>query len=171
MLGDNLGILHIIINNPRGFFMVGFYRLANLASVARKKNCLHNIWAVPILIIYRLSNEFVMGYEIPAATKIGKSFFIDHGYGIVINKHTVIGDFCRIKHGVTIGCKTLANGTQGDSPIIGNHVDIGAGAKIIGGITVGHNVTVGAGAIITKDIPSYSVVYSEMRLIIVPQSK
>lgn len=146
--------------------MVSSYRLANKASVARKKNFLNNVWAAPILVLYRFINEFLMGYEIPAATIIGKSFFIDHGYGIVINKHTIIGDFFRIKHGVTIGCKTLADGSQGKSPIIGNHVDIGAGAKIIGDITIGNNVKIGAGAIITKDIPSNSVAYNQSNLII-----
>lgn len=146
--------------------MVSFYRFAHIASVARKENWLHNFWAVPVLIIYRLTNEFIMGYEIPAATKIGKNFFIDHGYAIVINKHTVIGNFFRIKHGVTIGCKTLPDGTQGGSPIIGNHVDIGAGAKIIGEITIGNNVTIGAGAIVTRDIPNNSIVYNEIHLIV-----
>jgi putative colanic acid biosynthesis acetyltransferase WcaB len=102
--------------------------------------------------------EFLFGYEIPAATNIGKGLFVDHGYGIVINKHAVIGNFCRIKHGVTIGCKTNLDGSQGPSPRIGNYVDIGAHAIIIGGISIGDNVRIGAGAIVTKDIPPNSVV-------------
>lgn len=144
--------------------MIGTYRLANIASRARKKNILNSIWAVPILITYRILTEIVFGYEIPAATVIGKNLFIDHGYGIVINKNSILGDDIRIKHMVTIGCKTMPDGSQGISPKIGNNVDIGAGAKIIGDISIGNNVKIGAGAIITKNIPDNTTVYSDVTL-------
>lgn len=144
--------------------MIASYRLANFASRARKKSFLNNIWAVPILIVYRILNEIIFGYEIPAATTIGSNLFIDHGYGIVINKNSIIGDNVRLKHMVTIGCKTMPDGSQGRSPRIGNNVDIGANAKIIGDIVIGDNVKIGAGAVITKDIPSNSIAYSESNL-------
>ncbi|MBQ0943123.1 hypothetical protein KAK07_07225 [Ideonella sp. 4Y16] len=138
--------------------MVSLYRVANVASRCRKKAPLHAVWAVPVLIIYRIFCELVWSYEIPAATQIGNNLQIDHGFGIVINKHCRIGNNCRIKHSVTIGCKTLADGTQGPSPRIGSNVDIGAGALIIGDIEIGDNVLIGAGAIVTKSVPSNSVV-------------
>lgn len=156
-----------LIDNPRGSFMVLFYRVANFASRSRKSHLLNFIWAAPLLVFYRIFNEFIFGYEIPASTKIGKGMFIDHGYGIVINKHAVIGEKLRIKHRVTIGCKTLPDGSQGPSPVIGDNVDIGAHAIILGGITIGSNVVVGAGAVITKDVPGNSVVVSENTQLIV----
>lgn len=148
------------IHNPRGAFMVYFYRIANIASRKKNKGFINMIWAYPLLLIYRTITEFLLGYEIPAATQIGQGLFIDHGYGIVINKNSLIGKNCRIKHGVTIGCKTLNNGSQGKSPIIGNNVDIGAHAIILGDIVIGDNIAIGAGAIVTTNIPSNSIVRS-----------
>lgn len=145
-------------DNPRGSIMILLYRIANFSSRSRKRSWIHWIWSVPILIIYRFITELYFGYEIPAATVIGKGLFIDHGYGIVINKHSIIGRSCRIKHGVTIGCKTMPDGTQGPSPIIGDRVDIGANAVVLGGIVVGSDVKIGAGAVVTKSVPDGAVV-------------
>lgn len=141
--------------------MVGAYRLANFASRKKREAKIHWLWAGPVLVVYRALTELVFGYEIPAATAIGKNLFIDHGYGIVINKNSIIGNNVRIKHRVTIGCKTLPNGDQGPSPVIGDNVDIGAGAFVIGDIVVGSCVDIGAGAIVTRDVPDNSVVRCE----------
>lgn len=154
-----------IFDSPRGQLMIWFYRFAHIASVCRKKFWLHKVWANPILIFYRLLTEIIFGYEIPAACIIGKDLIIDHGYGIVINKHVVIGDNCRIKHNVTIGCKTMPDGGQGPSPVIGNFVDIGAGAIIIGEIIIGNNVQIGAGAIVTTNVPDNSVVRGQRAVV------
>lgn len=153
------------IHNPRGALMVIMYRAANMASRKRRKSIFHKIWASPILLLYRLITEFLFGYEIPAAATIGKGLFIDHGYGIVINKNCIIGENCRIKHGVTIGCKTLPDGSQGPSPQIGDNVDIGANAIVLGGITIGDNAKIGAGAIVTKNVPSNSTARSPAAII------
>lgn len=150
-----------LIDNPRGSLIVFLYRIANFASKSRKKNLANNLWAIPIILAYKFLTEFIFGYEIPAATKIGRNLFIDHGYSIVINKNSIIGDNCRIKHCVTIGCKTMEDGGQGGSPVIGNNVDIGAGSCIIGDISIGDNVKIGAGAIVVKNIPSNSIVVND----------
>lgn len=138
--------------------MVYFYRTAHFFSVNRKNNLFWYILGSMYIYIYKLITEFLLGYEIPAATKIGKDFIIDHGYGVVINKHCIIGDNFRIKHGVTIGCKTMPDGSQGASPTIGNNVDIGANAVIIGDVEVGDNVKIGAGAVVVKTVPSNCLV-------------
>jgi len=77
---------------------------------------------------------------------------------VVINKHTVIGDYCRIRHCVTIGCNVNPDGTQGPSPIIGDNVEIGVHVAIIGQVTIGNNVIIGAGTIVLKDVPPNTVV-------------
>lgn len=151
-----------LVDNPRGSLMVAMYRVAHMASVMRKKSKLAWLWAVPVLVLYRFITEFVLGYEIPAALIVGPGLMIDHGYGIVINKHAIIGSHCRIKHGVTIGCKTMPDGSQGGSPRIGNYVDIGAGAIILGSIEIGDHVLIGAGAIVTKSVPSHATVRSKV---------
>ncbi len=90
--------------------------------------------------------------HIPLETKIGGGLRLPHLLGIVISGNAIIGKECTIMHQVTIGVDDI--GENNKAPIIGNNVFIGAGAKIIGDITIGDNVIIGAGAIITKNVPS-----------------
>lgn len=138
--------------------IIWLYRLAHRASLARKKSRLNWPLSVPVLFTYRLLTEWLFQIELPAATQIGKGLIIDHGYAMVINKHTIIGDDCRLRHGVTIGCKINEDGSQGRSPRLGNRVEVGAGAIIIGDIAVGDDAVIGAGAVVTKDVPAGAVV-------------
>jgi putative colanic acid biosynthesis acetyltransferase WcaB len=143
--------------NLHSIFIVAMYRFANFCSVSIKKNKLNLVWAVWFLILYRFLNEFVFHYEIPASTIIGKPLIIHHGYGIVINKNVILGSNCQLRHNVTIGNKSDATGSV---PVIGDNVDIGAGAIIIGNIKIGDNVKIGAGAIVVKDVPSNAILVS-----------
>ncbi|MCR2308338.1 colanic acid biosynthesis acetyltransferase WcaB, partial [Salmonella enterica] len=74
-----------------------------------KKNVLNNIWAAPLLVLYRIITECFFGYEIQAAATIGRRFTIHHGYAVVINKNVVAGDDFTIRHGVTIGNRGADN--------------------------------------------------------------
>lgn len=102
-------------------------------------------------LISQLS-RWVTGIEIHPGAKIGRRLFIDHGMGVVIGETTTIGDDCVIYHGVTLGA------TECDAvkrhPDLGNHVTIGAGAKILGVITIGDRAKVGANAVVLKDVPA-----------------
>lgn len=148
----------VMRNDFRQRLIIRMYRIAHWASVSRKKSMLSWPVAVPILVMYRLVTEWLFMLELPAATQIGRQLVIDHGYALVINKHTIIGDYCRLRHSVTIGCNVNADGTQGPSPRLGDRVEVGAGAIIIGGITIGNDVVIGAGAVVTKDVPDCAVV-------------
>ncbi|STM16419.1 putative acetyltransferase [Escherichia coli] len=100
--------------------MVLAYRVAHFCSVWRKKNVLNNLWAAPLLVLYRIITECFFGYEIQAAATIGRRFTIHHGYAVVINKNVVAGDDFTIRHGVTIGnrgadnmaCPHIGNGSS-----------------------------------------------------------
>ena len=100
--------------------MVLAYRVAHFCSVWRKKNVLNNLWAAPLLVLYRIITECFFGYEIQAAATIGRRFTIHHGYAVVINKNVVAGDDFTIRHGVTIGNRGADNMA---CPHIGNGVD------------------------------------------------
>jgi len=139
--------------NIKLLVVILLYRLAHKASMARKSNKLYSLISIPVLVAYRFLTEWIFQMELPAATQIGKGLIIDHGFALVVNKHTIIGDDCRLRHCVTIGCKVNADGSQGPSPKIGDRVDVGAGAIIIGDITIGNDVVIGAGAVVTKDVP------------------
>jgi putative colanic acid biosynthesis acetyltransferase WcaB len=135
-----------------------FYRFANVASRQRKRSWITWPWAIPYLLFYRFLTEWIIGIDLPASTTIGKGLIIDHGYALVINKNTVIGDYCRVRHCTTIGCKLNSDESQGPSPRIGSHVEIGSNCVIIGDITIGDHAVVGAGSVVVKDVPSRAVV-------------
>lgn len=97
----------------------------------------------------------ILGVDIPRNLKVGENFMIHHPLGIVINPGVVIGNNCSIRQNTTIGNKT--GGTE-NCPVIGNNVDIGANAVIIGDIKIGNNVVIGAGAVVVKDVPDNAVV-------------
>jgi serine O-acetyltransferase len=114
-------------------------------------------WGIPL--IPRMISQFarwLTGIEIHPAARIGAGFFIDHGMGVVIGETAEIGDYVTLFQGVTLGGTGKEHGKR--HPTIGNHVVIGAGAKILGGIKVGDNVKIGANSVVLKSVPSNSTV-------------
>ena len=95
--------------------------------------------------------KFVTGIEIHPGAEIGKGLFIDHGAGVVIGETSVIGDYCTIYQGVTLGGTGKQTGKR--HPTIGDNVMIGAGAKLLGNFTVGSNAKIAAGAVVLHDVP------------------
>lgn len=94
--------------------------------------------------------QILTGIELPCEARIGRNFIIDHFGGIIVSGYTRFGDDCRIRNGVVIGVQRTG---ETRAPIIGNNVDIGAGAKILGPITIGDNVLIGANAVVIGDVP------------------
>jgi serine O-acetyltransferase len=129
---------------------------------------LHAIWA------HRLSHQFwksglklfarwisqimrgITGIEIHPAATIGRKVFIDHGMGVVIGETAEVGNHVTIYHGVTLGGTSLYKTKR--HPTIEDHVVIGAGAKVLGAITIGANSRIGANAVVVKSTPPNSVV-------------
>jgi serine O-acetyltransferase len=110
-------------------------------------------WGVPF--IPRAMSQvarWLTGIEIHPAAKIGKGFFIDHGMGVVIGETAEIGDYVTLFQGVTLGGTGKERGKR--HPTLGNHVVVGAGAKILGGIRIGDNVKIGANSVVLKSVPS-----------------
>jgi len=138
--------------------MVTAYRIAHFCSVWRKKNVLNNLWAAPVLVLYRIITECFFGYEIQAAATIGRRFTIHHGYAVVINKNVVAGDDLTIRHGITLGNR---GPNSLECPTLGNNVELGANVVIIGGVKVGNHVTVGAGSVVLDDVPDNALVVGE----------
>ncbi len=109
---------------------------------------------MPFSLVYKLLkpvSEVLTGIELPCETTLGRRFRIDHFGGIVISGDAVFGDDCVIRNGVTVGLKHT--GHRG-APILGNRVDIGAGAKVLGAIHIGDDVLIGANAVVLTDVPS-----------------
>lgn len=111
----------------------------------------------PLYVAYRLAFAVVQaltGIEIPCEARIGRRLRIDHHSGIIVNGDACLGDDCVIRNGVTIGLRTTH---EPGSPVIGNRVDIGAGAKVLGRIRVGDDVAIGANAVVLCDVPAGSI--------------
>jgi len=104
-------------------------------------------------VIYKIAYKCIQiatGIELPCEARIGKNFVIDHFGGIVISGFAKIGDNCRIRNGVVVG---LRHASEPCAPIIGNDVEIGAGAKVLGPIRIGDRVAIGANAVVIVDVP------------------
>jgi len=133
----------------------GFYA----CLIHRYGTCARNIGFAPIrlpakvihLLLIKFSEIFFGIYIGPNAV-IGRGFVIEHFGCIIIHSETRIGNDCRIRQGVTIGNKSadLPNAV----PQLGNNVDVGAGAKILGPVTIGDGAVIGANAVVVKDVPA-----------------
>lgn len=98
-------------------------------------------------ILYKI-NRIVFSNDIPPTVKFGENLVLPHyGLGVVIHPRTIIGDNCIIYQNVTIGCRK-----EKGPPIIGNNCLIGTGACVLGNIKIGDNVSIGANAVVTKDV-------------------
>ncbi len=138
----------------------------NRIEVALTYPGVHALWAHRIanflwthqfkLIARVLSNwsRTATGVEIHPAASIGRRFFIDHGMGVVIGESAIIGDDVMIYHDVTIGARGYDLGKR--HPTLKNDVIVGAGARILGNITIGERAVIGANSVILKDVPARS---------------
>lgn len=115
----------------------------------------HALWQADQKFLARSLSHFTRvttGIEIHPAAKIGKRLFIDHGMGVVIGETAEIGDDVTLYHGVTLGGVSWEKGAK-RHPTLGDNVVVGAGAKILGGFTVGNNAKVGSNAVVVKPVP------------------
>lgn len=119
----------------------------------------HFFYDLKLYFIARFISETaraITGIEIHPGAKIGKRLVIDHGMGLVIGETAEVGNDCILFHGVTLGGAKFEPVKR--HPTLGNHVLIGAGAKILGPINIGNNVKVGANSVVTKDVSDNEVV-------------
>jgi serine O-acetyltransferase len=132
-----------------GFRALAYHRFGNWRMAVKPK-----ILRAPLSILYRFlyrRARNVYGIELPYTAQIGQGVIIEHQHGIVIHGNVVIGNNCIIRQGVTIGIRYMDRLTE--APVIGNNVNIGAGAKLLGKITIGDNVNIGANAVVIHSVP------------------
>lgn len=140
--------------SAKGRVIMILFRIANFCTTRK----IYYYLGYPYRIFYKLLVEWVFCIEIPWNAKIGRGLRIYHGQGLVLNSQVVIGSYCTLRHCTTIGNKQGPNGVMSGSPVIGNNVDIGSNTCIIGEITIGDQVTVGCGSVVTKSMPANTVV-------------
>ena len=138
--------------SAQGFWALTVYRFGRWRYTVRP-TLLRKLLSLLYKILYKFV-QIVTGIELPCEVPIGSNFRIDHFGGIVISGYAEFGNNCRIRNGVVVGLKNPENPC---APKIGNDVDIGAGAKLLGPIVIGNNVSIGANAVVTKSIPDNSI--------------
>lgn len=136
----------------QGFWVMVVYRFGRWRYRVRP-------WLLrkPLSGLYRVlfkSVQIATGVELPCEAVVGTNFVIDHFGAIIISGYARFGDNCRIRTGVVVG---LARVDEPCAPQIGNNVDIGAGAKLLGRIRIGDNVHIGANAVVLQDVPNDSI--------------
>ncbi len=140
------GILEIFLCYP-GFQAIFLHRFT------------HKLWNLKLPLIPRVLsqiNRTITGIEIHPGAKIGRKVFIDHGMGVVIGETAEIGDNCLLYQGVTLGGTGKNHGKR--HPTLKENVVVGAGAKVLGSITVGANTRIGAGSVVVRSVQGNSTV-------------
>ncbi|HEX9105774.1 MAG TPA: serine O-acetyltransferase [Longimicrobiales bacterium] len=113
----------------------------------------------PLYVVARLLHRrycIRFGVEIPYSTQIGPGLYIGHYGAVVISSYATIGRNCNLSQGVTVG--VIGRGARAGAPRIGDNVYLGPGCKVIGGVSVGNDVAVGANCVVTRDVPDHAVV-------------
>ena len=132
----------------QGFWALVVYRFGRWRYGVRPA-ILRKLFSLIYKILFKLI-QIITGIQFPCEIEIGRNFVIDHFGGILVSGYAKFGDNCRLRSGVLIGLKTI---DEVVSPVFGNNVEIGAGAKVLGAITIGDNVLIGANAVVTRDVP------------------
>ena len=138
--------------HERDIWRQGFWALL-IYRFGRWRYRLPGLVRKPFSFLYKLLkfiSQVLTGIDLPSETTVGRRLRIEHFGGIIVSGDTVIGDDVVIRNGVTLGLRRT--GERG-APILGNRVDIGAGAKILGKIHIGDGAVIGANAVVLKDVP------------------
>ena len=136
----------------QGFWAMVVYRFGRWRYTVRPA-----LLRKPLSFAYKLLYKFVQivtGIELPCEVPVGRGFVVEHSGGIVVSGFARFGANCRIRNGVVIG---LARVDEPCAPQLGNDVDVGAGAKLLGNIRIGNRVLIGANAVVVTDVPDDSI--------------
>jgi serine O-acetyltransferase len=136
----------------QGFWVMVIYRFGRWRYGVQPA-LLRKFFSLIYRVLFKLI-QIITGIELPCEAVVGRNFVIDHFGGIIISGYAKFGDDCRIRNGVVVGLRRVE---EKAAPVIGNNVDIGAGAKLLGPIRIGNNVIIGANSVVLSDVPDNSV--------------
>jgi serine O-acetyltransferase len=142
-----------------GFQAVALYRFGVWRDGIGSK-----LLRIPFTVLYRVSYVFVRnvyGIELPHTARIGRRFTVGHQHGITVHGNSEIGDDCLIRQGVTLGQDRPTPGVRVENvpaPRLGNGVEVGAGAMLVGGISIGDGVRIGPNAVVMTNVPAGAIV-------------
>ena len=132
-----------------GFRAVAVHRFGNYRMHWKRP------WRAVPTVIYRFLYRYIRnhyGIELPYSAKLGRRVVFEHQGAIVIHGNSVIGDDCIIRQGVTLGNRHLS--APFDAPVLGDKVNVGAGAKLLGRVLIGEGANIGANSVVLRDVPA-----------------
>lgn len=136
----------------QGFWVMLVYRFGRWRYGVRPP-ILRKLFSLIYKLLHKLI-QIITGIDLPCEAEVGNGFIIDHFGGVIVSGYAKFGNNCRIRNGVVVGLKNVE---EPGAPIIGNNVDIGAGAKVLGKIRIGNDVLIGANAVVLADVPDNSI--------------
>lgn len=151
MISDFLQDWSANTGSPKGRFVLVFFRLCQWI-----RGLPGGLWIVglPVLATYVLLVHWVLGIELDYKTVVGPGLSLRHGVGLVVHQKAVIGARCTLRQGVTIGERRK----DARCPVIGDDVEIGANAVVLGAIRIGEGSVIGAGAVVLHDVEALTIV-------------
>jgi serine acetyltransferase len=138
--------------NAKGLVVVSGYRIASAVRGTGRPR----LWAVPVLALYRLLVDWVLGVDLPPSVVAGPGLGVWHCTGLVVHSNVRMGSQVTLRHNTTLGAKDDA--LDAPAPVLGDGVDVGAGAIVLGGVHVGDGAVIGAGAVVVDDVPAGATV-------------
>jgi putative colanic acid biosynthesis acetyltransferase WcaB len=141
--------------NPKIQLALAGFRLAQICGGGSKLR----FWLTsPYLVLYRIVVEWLLGIELHWNLEIGPGLRIYHGYALVLHPETRLGRDCILRHGTTTGLREAAPGESSGAPVLGDRVNVGPGCMLLGPIRVGDDAVIGAGSVVTRDVPAGATV-------------
>ncbi|WP_058278513.1 serine O-acetyltransferase [Ruegeria atlantica] len=153
--------------NDNSIFRPGFQAMVVYRFGVWREGITPKILRLPFTLLYRIAHIFVRnfyGIELPFSTRIGRRLRVAHQHSIIVHPDTVIGDDCMIRQGVSIGIARVAKSKPGKSlaPVLGDRVEVGANATIIGPVKIGNDVAIGPNVCVINNVPDNSMVIGPM---------
>jgi len=150
--------------NDRSFFRPGFQTMALYRFGVWRQDIQPTILRLPFSVVYHVLRRFIRnfyGIELYSTARVGRRLRIAHQSGIIVHEDAVFGDDCLIRQGVSIGrASNHGEGVRAQAPVLGDRVEVGANAVLVGGIKIGDDVVIGPNTVVMSDVPSGSIVVS-----------
>jgi serine O-acetyltransferase len=153
MLMEDKSWLYVVLNR-QALWALAEYRFSRWARTKVNLPLIRQVLKLFCHVWHKLI-EIATGIDLPYQADIGKGLYIGHFGGIIVHPSVKIGEYCNLSQDVTIGI--AGRGDKRGVPTIGDRVYIGSGSRIIGSITIGNDVAIGANAVVTKDLPDKAV--------------
>ena len=155
--------------NDRSLFRPGFQAMLLHRFGVWREGIRPRLLRMPFSLFYRIGHVFVRnlyGIELPSSAVVGRRLRIAHQHAIIVHPRAVLGDDCMIRQGVSIGISRVRRGGGREAPSLGDRVEVGAGAAIIGPVRIGSDVMIGPHAVVMSSVPDGAIVMPPIARII-----